>query len=133
MADEDGGPEPTAEFDLTKTSPFVAKDFPVGGSDSDGDDNPLGRLQERLEDARDAIVESEIFERIYEVGCRVSDASSVAWSFTKSASWILGTSALVLIVPLLYEMDKELNMNGMQDGIPDHIADNAHADVSGSE
>jgi hypothetical protein len=128
MGDALNSHEPTAEVDLTGlgTSPFVGKGLPLGGvdgSDSEDDDNALTRLQERLEDARDAIVESETFEYVYSFGCKAADAGRVVWSLTKTTSWILGTSALVLVVPLLYEMDKELNLAGMTDGVPELASD----------
>lgn len=69
------------------------------------------RLAERVERARDAIVDTEIYSTLAEVSSAVGERTGKAWEFSKQASWIVGTSALVLIVPLLYEMDKEISAN----------------------
>lgn len=72
------------------------------------DQSTLSRLSERLEDIRDTITETESYMRISKASKDVSAVLQSVWSFSKSATWIIGTTALVLLVPLLYEMDKEL-------------------------
>lgn len=84
----------------------------TGGGD---DDSWIVQLQDRLEDARDALMENEYFSKFHAAGNKVFDASSTLWAFSKRAAWIFGTSALVLVVPLLYEMDKEMNISNPVD------------------
>lgn len=37
-----------------------------------------------------------------------SQTTSKVWGLSKKVAWLIGTSALVLVLPLLYEIDKEL-------------------------
>lgn len=80
-----------------------------GNSDHDDDSSVLAKLQERYEDTRDALMESEPFAKIFDTTSKVANTGSLVWAFSKRAAWVVGTSALVLVVPLLYEMDKEMN------------------------
>lgn len=83
---------------------------PIDGSGGDDDDiNFITRLQERYEDTRDALMESEPFAQVFESTSKLVKAGTAVWTFSKKAAWIVGTSGLILVVPLLYEMDKEMN------------------------
>lgn len=65
-------------------------------------------LGERLIRARDTLTETELYAQIANASSRVGQRLGSLWSFSKTAGWVVGTSALVLVVPLLYEMDKEI-------------------------
>jgi hypothetical protein len=89
----------------------------VDANDVDDDDsNVLTRLKDRVDDARDALMESETGSFIVDASQKVGNVASAFWALSKKAAWIIGTSALVLVVPLLYEMDKELNLGGAAEG-----------------
>jgi hypothetical protein len=103
----------------------------IDGSDDDG--NVLTRLKERFDDARDALVESDAGARVTDISEKVGNVTSTVWALTKKAAWIVGTSALVLIVPLLYEMDKELNAGASPDGTPAKSGVEAGAADSGAK
>lgn len=53
-------------------------------------------------------METEIVTKLSEKGTRVNKMVNKLWNLSKSVAWIAGTSALVLVIPLLYEIDKEL-------------------------
>lgn len=57
---------------------------------------------------RDAVVETDTYLALSKHSTTARRAASYAWRFSKKVAWIVGTSALVLVVPLLYEVDKEL-------------------------
>jgi hypothetical protein len=89
----------------------------VDMNDVDVDDsNVLTRLKDRVDDARDALLESETGSFILDASQKVGNVASAFWALSRKAAWIIGTSALVLVVPLLYEMDKELNISGAAEG-----------------
>lgn len=79
----------------------------AGSSGADGTD-ALTKLQERLEDMRDAIVETETYDALSKRAAAVRRTGANVWRVSKRFAWVLGTSVLILIVPLLYEVDKEL-------------------------
>lgn len=68
----------------------------------------MSSFQETWEDIRDAVTETDVYIATSEKVTAVSRVASSAWSLSKKLAWVLGTSALVLVVPLLYEIDKEL-------------------------
>lgn len=78
-----------------------------GSSGADGTD-ALIRIQERLEDMRDAIVETETYDAISKRAAAVRRTGVSVWRASKKFAWVIGTSVLILVVPLLYEVDKEL-------------------------
>lgn len=86
-----------------------------GDSDHDDEIGVLTKLQERYEDTRDALMESEPFAKIFDTTSKLVNTSSLIWAFSKKAAWVVGTSALVLVVPLLYEIDKEMNAGAAPD------------------
>lgn len=91
---------------------------PLDSADAIGErESLLGTIQDRLEDARDALLDNETGARVVEMAGRVVGAGTAAWSFSKKAAWVIGTSALVLVVPLLYEMDKEMSAATSAEGI----------------
>jgi hypothetical protein len=99
-----------------KISALEGLHAPIDGADGrSGDDDVFSRLQDRFEDARDAVMESEPFAQVFESTAKALRAGRSVWAFSKQAAWILGTSALVLVVPLLYEMDKEMNVGAAGD------------------
>jgi hypothetical protein len=103
----------------------------IDGSDDDG--NALTRLKERFDDARDALLESDAGARVADISGKVGNFTIAAWALSKKAAWIVGTSALVLIVPLLYEMDKELNSGASLDGSPEKSGAEAGVADSGAK
>jgi hypothetical protein len=99
-----------------KSTLLTGLDTPLDGhGDGADDDSFLTRLQERFEDTRDALMESEPFAQAYASAVKVVKAGKTVFVFSKQAVWVLGTSALVLVVPLLYEMDKEMNAVAISD------------------
>lgn len=99
--------EITAEMNKTPSRwPLAARDNTIPGADSSP--SLAITLQDKWEDIRDAITDTEAYSVLSKRAASVNHAVSVAWSATKRLSWVLGTSALVLVVPLLYEIDKEL-------------------------
>lgn len=68
----------------------------------------LSSLTETWEEVRDAVVETEAAVALSKHLSRAGKVAANVWHFSKGAAWVLGTSALVLIVPLLYEIDKEI-------------------------
>lgn len=78
------------------------------GDDKMTPDGPLGRVLERLEDARDALMESPAFQKGAQYTEKALAAGDKVWTVARKIAWVAGTSALVLFVPLLYEIDKEL-------------------------
>lgn len=100
-----------------KNSALVDIQAGFDGSDLDDENTWIVQLQDRLEDAKDALMENEYVAKAYSGGEKAYDLSSRLWSFSKKAVWIIGTSALVLVVPLLYEMDKEINLTNSSEAV----------------
>lgn len=102
-------PEDVTANDLSAVKPDNA--IANGGPSTEvgvNESRPFASFQESWDDVRDAITETEVFILLSEQYKDVSRIASSAWDFTKKAAWIIGTSSLVLVVPLLYEIDKEL-------------------------
>lgn len=68
----------------------------------------LTSLQEKWDDIRDALTETDAYVSLSRRSSAACDAANSVWTFSKRVAWVLGTSALVLVIPLLYEIDKEL-------------------------
>lgn len=66
------------------------------------------RLAVRVERARETLADTALYSTLSGASQTVTRRLGMLWEFSKSAGWIVGTSALVLVVPLLYEMDKEI-------------------------
>lgn len=97
---------------------------PMESSDVSQDgESLLIQLQDRFEDARDALLENETGAYVLQMSEKVMNAGTMVWSFSKKAAWIIGTSSLVLVVPLLYEMDKEISTAASVEGISAAAAD----------
>lgn len=90
---------------------------PIDGTDAQGNiEGFLAQLQDRIEDTKDALMESEPFAQFVDTSSKALSVGGSILAFSKKAAWILGTSALLLVVPLLYEMDKEMNAGQLPDG-----------------
>lgn len=64
-------------------------------------------ISERVERARDTLVESALYGRLSQVSEAVYERAGAVWGFSKSTAWIVGTSVLVLVLPVLWEIDRE--------------------------
>eukprot|EP00871_Galdieria_phlegrea_P003811 jgi/Galph1/4430/GphlegSOOS_G3118.1 len=71
----------------------------------------LDKLHARVEEFREVITESDAYQRTAEVVESVVHYSKKILRFTGNVAWIGATTALVLVVPLVYEIDKELGVN----------------------
>lgn len=78
-----------------------------GGKDV-GNNDLFPSFQDRLEDIRDAIVETETYAVVSKQVAAVRRVSVTAWNVSRRVVWIVATSMLVLVLPVLYEVDKEL-------------------------
>lgn len=65
-------------------------------------------LRDKWEDIRDAVTDTQAFKIISKHAAGVNKITSALWTNVQRFAWIFGTSALVLVVPLLYEVDREL-------------------------
>lgn len=102
----------SSQFDETPDKHELLRGLHTPINGSDGDDTDISfvtRFQERYEDTRDALMESEPFAKVFDTTSKLVNSGTLMWAFSKKAAWVIGTSALVLVVPLLYEMDKEMN------------------------
>lgn len=68
-------------------------------------------MQDKWEDIREAVVETETFATFHKGTSAVTSAVSYTWQVSKRIAWIAGTSAVILVIPLLYEIDKELGFD----------------------
>lgn len=68
----------------------------------------IERFQARFEEFKEVITESDTYQRTAEIVESVAHYSKRVLRFTGNLAWIGATSALVLVVPLVYEIDKEL-------------------------
>lgn len=59
-------------------------------------------------------METELVTTLSEKATRVSKVMNKVWNLSKGVAWVVGTSALVLAIPLLYEIDKELGPTNEQ-------------------
>lgn len=69
---------------------------------------PLTSLQDKWDDIREAVMETDTYAFVMERAESVKNVTMSIWGTAKRCAWVLGTSGLVLVVPLLYEIDKEL-------------------------
>ncbi len=76
----------------------------------------LAEMSARVERARDMLAESRLYAALSEAGSRLR----TAWHYSKQAGWVVGTSALVLVLPVLWEIDREhaTNMAAPPDAQP---------------
>lgn len=65
-------------------------------------------LRDKWEDIRDAVIDTKAFKIMSKHAVGVNKITSALWTHVQRFAWIFGTSALVLVVPLLYEVDREL-------------------------
>lgn len=65
-------------------------------------------LQDKWDDIREAVTETEAYAVISERAEGIKNVTMSVWAAAKWCAWVFGTSGLVLVVPLLYEIDKEL-------------------------
>ncbi|PXF40237.1 hypothetical protein BWQ96_10041 [Gracilariopsis chorda] len=70
---------------------------------------PLAALQEAWLDVKDAVQDTAAYHSISAKAHSIYSALSAVVHVTKRVAWVLGTSSLVLVVPLLYEIDKEMD------------------------
>lgn len=68
----------------------------------------LATITETWEEARDAVMETDIAISLIDKSEKLSKAAGKMWKVSKKVAWIVGTTAVVLILPLIYEIDKEL-------------------------
>ncbi|CAN8075881.1 unnamed protein product [Agarophyton chilense] len=68
----------------------------------------LESFQETWEDIKDAVTETPAYISLSSKLNAVSVVAHSAWTLSKKLAWVLGTTSLVLAVPLLYEIDKEM-------------------------
>ncbi|GJD08831.1 hypothetical protein Gasu2_31150 [Galdieria sulphuraria] len=68
----------------------------------------IEKFQARFEEFKEVITESDTYQRTAEIVESVTHYSKRLLRFTGNLAWIGATSALVLVVPLVYEIDKEL-------------------------
>lgn len=94
-------------------------------------DSAFDALLESYEDIKDAVLDNETFIAARKVAVNVSGVASSAWAFSKRAAWIMGTTALVLVIPLLYEIDKELGQ-GDTPTVDTTTAASGSADAAGA-
>lgn len=69
---------------------------------------PLAALQDAWLDVKDAVQDTAAYHSISAKAHSIYSALSTVVQVTKRVAWVLGTSSLVLVVPLLYEIDKEM-------------------------
>lgn len=72
----------------------------------------IEKFQARFEEFKEVITESDTYQRTSEIVESVAHYSKRFLRFTGNLAWIGATSALVLVVPLVYEIDKELGASG---------------------
>lgn len=59
-------------------------------------------------------METEFVTALSEKATRVTKVVNKVWNLSRAVAWVVGTSALVLVIPLLYEIDKELGPTAEQ-------------------
>mmetsp|Transcript_6577 Transcript_6577/g.11897 ORF Transcript_6577/g.11897 Transcript_6577/m.11897 type:complete len:130 (-) Transcript_6577:92-481(-) len=92
---------------------------PVGGSSAlprssrrNGGLWPVGTFFDKIDNIKEAIMDSDGYIRTVELTNSISPYFKKAYSFASSAAWILSTSFIVIGLPLVFEMDRELNEAG---------------------
>ncbi|KAA8499942.1 hypothetical protein FVE85_7527 [Porphyridium purpureum] len=95
--------------DLPSTDEVV----PVSGRGAAGSRKeelwPVGTLVNRVEDWKEAFMDTDVYQRTAEWGTAGSGIGKKFWGLVTKASWILATSFIVVGLPLVFEMDRELN------------------------
>jgi len=81
--------------------------IPNGDYDSD-DDSALGALRARTDLLVDVITESKAYSALSQWWGVAKGRGIQLGHLAGSAAWILATSALVVVIPLVYEIDREL-------------------------
>lgn len=107
---------PSSPPSTTSTSPPKKKPYTLPSSDqppSTGS-NTLASLTETWEEVREAVMETEFVTALSEKATRVTKVVNKVWNLSRAVAWVVGTSALVLVIPLLYEIDKELGPTAEQ-------------------
>lgn len=78
-------------------------------SSSDDEDTPLDAFIERLSDIKEALSESDVVVAASAATARAAPVVATARRLVGGALWVAATSAIVLLLPLLYEIDREVN------------------------
>uniref|UniRef100_A0A6T6CRC1 Uncharacterized protein n=1 Tax=Compsopogon caeruleus TaxID=31354 RepID=A0A6T6CRC1_9RHOD len=89
----------------------------------------LGSWMTRVDEIRESMTDSESFDQISRTWQRIARVGTQIRSGLTSAAMILATSALVLLIPLLYEVDKEIGDGGPTSGGGSLSSDAAAANV----
>ncbi|KAK4537604.1 hypothetical protein CDCA_CDCA13G3629 [Cyanidium caldarium] len=75
-------------------------------------ETPLARARERFEDWKESVTETPLYQRVSGAAQRGYGWARKAFGLGSWVAWVGATSALVLVVPLVYEIDKELDAGG---------------------
>jgi len=73
--------------------------------------NWWNRTVDQLEDWKDSVTETKWYQRVERVASSGYTFVRRAFGLGGRVAWISATSALVLVVPLVYEIDRELDAN----------------------
>lgn len=76
--------------------------------DSD-EETQVTRIANRYAEVKEAVVSSDGYKKASVVGEKVYDGGSWMWGHFKNASWIVGTTVLVAVIPLVFEFDREVS------------------------
>lgn len=93
------------------STPASSLAYPSLISGSHGQPTPSSMqltLRDKWEDIRDAVTDTKAFKIVSKHAAGVNKITSTLWTQLQRFAWVFGTSALVLVVPLLYEVDREL-------------------------
>ncbi|GAB4855277.1 Mitochondrial import receptor subunit TOM9-2 [Ancistrocladus abbreviatus] len=78
---------------------------------SGADSNNGGGVMSRVSSA---ISESPFFNKGGEAACEAAHSAKKLLQSTGRAAWIAGTTFLILVVPLIIEMDREQQLNELE-------------------
>lgn len=81
------------------------------------DDSLWTRTVERVEDWKEALNERPTYRRLSTAAGRGYDWLRRAFDVGSRVAWVGATSALVLVVPLVYEIDRELEASSAGVGV----------------
>ena len=75
----------------------------------EGEETALTKAANRYAEVREAVVSSDTYQKAAVWSEVAYEKGSWVWDKVKNVTWVVGTTALVAVLPLIFEHDREVS------------------------